>query len=36
VGKAVADFFAAEKAAGRKYRVKTRKPGELSFRIELG
>jgi hypothetical protein len=36
IGKAVAAFFAAEKAAGRKYRVETRKPGELSFRIELG
>jgi hypothetical protein len=35
VGKAVAEFFAAEKAAGRKYRVETRKPGDLSFRIEL-
>jgi len=35
VGAAVAGFFAAEKAAGRKYRVETRKPGELSFRIEL-
>ena len=36
IGEAVAGFFAAEKAAGRKYRVETRKPGELSFRIELG
>ena len=35
VGAAVAGFFAAEKAAGRKYRVETRKPGDLSFRIEL-
>jgi hypothetical protein len=35
VGKAVADFFAAEKAAGRKYRVETRKPEDLSLRIEL-
>lgn len=35
VGVAVAEFFAAEKAAGRKYRVETRKPGDLSFRIEL-
>jgi hypothetical protein len=35
VGKAVAAFFAAEKAAGRKYRVETRKSEDLSFRIEL-
>ncbi|MEO6195689.1 MAG: hypothetical protein ABIS20_21925 [Thermoanaerobaculia bacterium] len=35
IGTAVAGFFAAEKAAGRKYRVETRKPGDLSFRIEL-
>ena len=28
-------FFAKEKAAGRKYRVKTRASGDLSFRIEL-
>jgi ribonuclease BN (tRNA processing enzyme) len=35
VGKAVADFFAAERAAGRKYRVETRKPEDLSLRIEL-
>jgi hypothetical protein len=35
VGAAVAGFFAAEKAAGRKYGVETRRPGELSFRIQL-
>jgi hypothetical protein len=35
VGQAVAAFFAAEKAAGRKYRVEARKPEDLSLRIEL-
>ena len=34
-GKAVAKFFAKEKAAGRKYKVQTRKPAELSVRIAL-
>lgn len=35
IGQEVAAFFEAEKAAGRKYRVETRQPGELSFRIPL-
>jgi hypothetical protein len=35
VGKNVAKFFAGEKAAGRKYKVETRKPGELSLRLAL-
>lgn len=35
VGEEVAAFFAEERAAGRGYKVETRKPGELSFRIEL-
>ncbi|HEX8100218.1 MAG TPA: hypothetical protein VF660_08470 [Actinomycetota bacterium] len=35
IGEAVGEFFAAEKAAGRKYKVETRKSDDLSFRIEL-
>lgn len=35
IGKTIGKFFAAEKAAGRKYKVETRKPGDLSFRLEL-
>jgi hypothetical protein len=35
IGKAIAKFFAKEKAAGRKYKVNTRASGDLSFRIEL-
>lgn len=35
VGAAIADFFAAERAAGRQYQVATRNPGALSLRIEL-
>jgi hypothetical protein len=36
IGKAIGKFFAAEKAAGRKYKVEARKPDDLSFRLELG
>lgn len=35
IGKKVAEFFDQERAAGRKYRVETRKPGDLSFQLEL-
>jgi hypothetical protein len=35
IGKKVAQFFAAEKNAGRKYGVKTRITGELSLRVAL-
>lgn len=35
VGKRVAKFFAAEKKKGRKFKVKTRKPGELGLRLKL-
>ena len=35
VGTAIAEFFTKERAAGRKYRVETRKPGALSLQIEL-
>jgi hypothetical protein len=35
IGKAIGNFFAAEKAAGRKYKVEARKPEDLSFRLEL-
>jgi len=35
VGKAIGAFFAAEKAAGRKYKVEARKTKDLSFRIKL-
>ena len=35
VGGAIAKFFADEKAAGRKYGVETRQPGDLSLRIAL-
>jgi hypothetical protein len=35
VGKAIAKFFAAEKAAGRKYGVETRKKADLGLRIAL-
>jgi len=35
IGKAVGKFFAAEKAAGRKYKVEARKPKDLSFRLDL-
>lgn len=35
IGKKVADFFAKEKKAGRRYQVSTRKPEDLSFSISL-
>jgi hypothetical protein len=35
VGEEVAAFFKGEEEAGRRYRVETRKSGELGFRIEL-
>lgn len=35
IGEEVAAFFEEEKAAGRTYKVETRQPDELSFRIEL-
>lgn len=35
IGKAISKFFAAEKAAGRKYKVQARKTDDLSFRLEL-
>ena len=35
IGKKVADFFARQKKAGRKYKVNTRKPDDLSFSIQL-
>jgi len=35
VGEAVAQFFADEKGRGRKYKVRTRKSGELSFKLVL-
>jgi len=35
IGKAIGKFFAAEKAAGRKYKVEARKPDDLSFRLDL-
>lgn len=35
IGEKVAAFFEQEKAAGRKYKVETRKPGELSFQLKL-
>lgn len=35
IGKKVARFFKKEAAAGRKYKVETRKPGELSLSIKL-
>jgi hypothetical protein len=35
IGLEIGKFFEKEKAAGRKYRVETRKPGELSISIKL-
>jgi tRNA(Ser,Leu) C12 N-acetylase TAN1 len=35
IGEKVAAFFEQEKAAGRKYKVETRKPGDLSFQLKL-
>jgi hypothetical protein len=35
IGKKVARFFKKEQAAGRKYKVETRKPADLSFSIKL-
>ncbi len=35
IGKKIATFLKKEKAAGRKYKVETRKPDELSFSIKL-
>jgi len=35
IGKKVAEFFEQDKAAGRKYKVETRKPGDLSFQLKL-
>jgi hypothetical protein len=35
IGKAIGKFFAAEKAAGRKYKVEARKTDDLSFRLDL-
>ena len=35
IGEKVAAFLAKEKEAGRTYQVETRKPGDLSLRIEL-
>jgi hypothetical protein len=35
IGKAVGKLFAADKAAGRKYKVETRQPADLSFRLAL-
>lgn len=35
IGGTIGKFFAAEKAAGRKYKVEARKAEELSFRLEL-
>ena len=35
IGKQVASFFAAEKKAGRRYKVVTRAPDELSVRLPL-
>ena len=35
IGEKVAAFFEKEKAAGRKYKVETRKSGDLSFQLEL-
>jgi hypothetical protein len=35
IGEKVAQFIAGEKAAGRKYEVETRQPGDLSLRLAL-
>ncbi len=35
IGEEIGKFFATEKAAGRKYKVETRKSDDLSFRLEL-
>ncbi|HET9226113.1 MAG TPA: hypothetical protein VFR31_05570 [Thermoanaerobaculia bacterium] len=35
IGKKVADFFARQRNAGRKYKVETRKADDLSFSIQL-
>jgi hypothetical protein len=35
IGTEVAKFFDAEKAAGRQYKVETRKPDDLSFQLRL-
>src|SRR5215210_2598136 len=35
IGEEIGRFFEKEKAAGRKYRVETRKPDDLSFQLKL-
>jgi len=35
IGKKIAKFLKKETAAGRKYKVETRRPDELSFSIKL-